>query len=453
MSKSLSNTSKVLLPMKRLKWILLFLIIVIATVIFLNFEKLDIVSGYSAKSMSSSVFVAERPMQFTDENDNSFSPINIADDEVDMEAKSASASVFGLNTRTAVYREGLGSVLVPHDYEGDVNGLQPKRNFDKVNLPYPYGHLAAKDTVFANVDYDALSKVIKRYSEDSLKTRAVLVLYKDHIIAEHYADGFHEDSRILGWSMTKSITSTMYGILQTHGKMDIHQAAPIKAWENDDRKAITINNLLQMNSGLEWEENYETISDVTQMLFQDTDMTLAQADEPLIGKPNESWYYSSGTTNLLSGILRQQFNSHQAYLDFWYAELIDKIGMHSMLVEADMAGNYVGSSYGWASPRDWAKFGLLYLHQGNWNGTQVFDKAWYDYAIAPTNSSDGRYGAQIWLNAGGFLPDVPRDVFSFNGYQGQRVYICPSQDLVVVRMGLKSMDFNDLLKDVIATIR
>lgn len=439
--------------MKRLKWILLLLLIVITAVVFLNYEKLDIVSGYSAKSMSSSVFVAERPMTFTDSTDNSFAPINLADDTVDMSTKSASASVLGMNTRTAVYRDGLGSVLVPHDYEGDIQELQPKRNFNKINLPYPYGHLAPKDSVFANVDYDKLSEVIHRYSEDSLNTRALLVIYKDHIIAEHYKDGFDKDSRILGWSMTKSITSTMFGILQTQGRMDIYQPAPIDAWKNDERQKITIHNLLQMNSGLQWEENYETISDVTQMLFQDADMTLAQADAPLTGIPNESWYYSSGTTNLLSGILRQQFSQHQDYLDFWYTALIDKIGMHSMLIEADMAGNYVGSSYGWASPRDWAKFGLLYLHQGHWNGTQVFDKTWYDYAISPTNSSEGRYGAQIWLNAGGFLPDVPRDVFSFNGYQGQRVYICPSQDLVVVRMGLKSMDFNELLNAIITTIK
>lgn len=439
--------------MKRLKWILLLLLIVITAVVVFNYEKLDIVSGYSAKSMSSSVFVAERPMTFTDSTDNSFAPINLADDTVDMSAKSASASVLGMNTRTAVYRDGLGSVLVPHDYEGDIQELQPKRNFNKINLPYPYGHLAPKDSVFANVDYDKLSEVIHHYSEDSLNTRALLVIYKDHIIAEHYKDGFDKDSRILGWSMTKSITSTMFGILQTQGRMDIYQPAPIDAWKNDERQKITIHNLLQMNSGLQWEENYETISDVTQMLFQDADMTLAQADAPLTGIPNESWYYSSGTTNLLSGILRQQFSQHQDYLDFWYTALIDKIGMHSMLIEADMAGNYVGSSYGWASPRDWAKFGLLYLHQGHWNGTQVFDKTWYDYAISPTNSSEGRYGAQIWLNAGGFLPDVPRDVFSFNGYQGQRVYICPSQDLVVVRMGLKSMDFNELLNAIITTIK
>jgi len=438
--------------MKRLKWFLLLLVAAIVVVVFLNYERLDIVSGYSAKSMSSSVFMAGRDYEFTDSTDNNFSPINIASDEVNVEEKSASASVYGLNTRRAFYREGLGSVLVPHNYDYKPTNAKPKRNTTKVNLQFPYGHLPQKDTIFSNVNYKELQNVVDKYTEDSLQTRALLVIYKDQIIAEKYADGFNKESRILGWSMTKSITSTIYGVLQSQGKIDVSQPAPIDQWKEDERSTITINNLLQMNSGLEWEENYETICDVTKMLFQDEDMTLTQVNKPLVGKPNETWYYSSGTTNLLSGILRKQFDDYQDYLDFWYTDLIDKIGMNTMLIEADIAGNYVGSSYGWASARDWAKLGLLYLHQGNWNGEQILSKEWCDYAIAPTNSSNGRYGAQIWLNAGGYLPDVPKNVFSFNGYQGQRVYMIPSKDLVVVRMGLKSMDFNNVLKDVIATI-
>lgn len=438
--------------MKYLKWFLLVIVLGIIIVVWMNFERLDILSGYSAKSMASSVYTAKRDFEFTDSTDNNFSPVHLAKDVLDMEEKSASASVFGLNTRKAIYREGLGVVLIPHDHDYQPTGMEPNRNYTNIQFPYPFGNLAAKDSIFANVDYDQLQKTIKKYSVDSLQTRGILVLYKDHIIGEYYADGIHENSRLLGWSMTKSVTSTVYGVLQSQGKMDVNQPAPIDEWKDDDRSTITINNLLQMNSGLEWVEDYNTICDVTKMLFQEEDMTASAIDEPLIGKPNESWYYSSGTTNLLSGILRKQFNTHQEYLDFWYDDLIDRIGMHSMIIEADMAGNYVGSSYGWASLRDWAKLGLLYLHKGNWNGEQVFNKKWYDYAITPTNSSNGRYGAQIWLNRGGYLPDAPRDIFSFNGYQGQRVYICPSKDLVVVRMGLKSMDFNGLMRDIVAAI-
>jgi CubicO group peptidase (beta-lactamase class C family) len=155
-----------------------------------------------------------------------------------------------------------------------------------------------------------------------------------------------------------------------------YEACPCAEWKNDERSKITLNDLLHMNSGLEWEEDYTKISDVTKMLFQAEDMSQSQIDKPLVGKPNNTWNYSSGTTNLLSGILRKQFKTHQEYLDFWYNSLLDKIGMNSALIETDMAGNFVGSSYGWATTRDWAKFGLLYLHKGNWNGEQLFDESW-----------------------------------------------------------------------------
>jgi hypothetical protein len=208
-----------------------------------------------------------------------------------------------------------------------------------------------------------------------------------------------------------------------------------------------------MNSGLEWQEDYTKISDVTKMLFQAEDMSQSQIDKPLVGKPNNTWNYSSGTTNLLSGILRKQFKTHQEYLDFWYNSLLDKIGMNSALIETDMAGNFVGSSYGWATTRDWAKFGLLYLHKGNWNGEQLFDESWAKYVSTPTNASNGDYGAQFWLNAGGKFPDVPKDMYYCSGYQGQMVAIFPSHDLIIVRMGLsEEFDFNELLREIVGSL-
>ena len=215
------------------------------------------------------------------------------------------------------------------------------------------------------------------------KTRAVVVLYKDHLIAERYAPGFSEDTKLLGWSMTKSITSAVLGVLEKQGRINLEQDHLFPEWEEDERAQITVNDLLHMNSGLAWEEDYTKISDVTKMLFLAEDMSEVQLYEPLVGEPGSIWNYSSGTSNLLSGFIRNQFNSYQEYLDFWYRELIDKIGMHSMTLEADLAGNYVGSSYSWATARDWAKFGLLYLNEGNWNGEQIINKNWVDYTVKP----------------------------------------------------------------------
>ncbi|SEK80269.1 CubicO group peptidase, beta-lactamase class C family [Aquimarina amphilecti] len=449
--------------MKRFKKILGFVFIgligFIVIAVFWNYPKLTILSGYSAKNMASSVFIGNRSVEFTDNNDNNFAPVHLADDEVDMTEKSVIASVFGLNERKAVYREGLGSVVIDDDFDENASYLTPKRSKVKTNLPFPYGSLSQKDTVFNTVDYQKIGSIVTsifdKKDENIQKTRAVLVIHKDQIIAEKYADGYDKNSVLLGWSMTKSILATNYGILQKQGRININQKAPIEEWQNDERKEITINNLLQMNCGLAWDEDYGSISDATTMLYLDQDMTKPQIYKEAIHKPNEYWYYSSGVSNLLSGILRGHFESYQEYLDFPYREFIDKIGMNSMLIETDMAGNYVGSSYAWATVRDWAKFGLLYLHKGNWNGEQIFNPEWVDYVTTPTATSEGDYGGHFWLNAGGFYPDAPKDMYSANGFQGQRVFIIPSKDLVIVRFGLigdAGVDFNSFLKEIVSSI-
>ena len=445
---------------KILKYSLLLIVLAIIYVVYTNYPRLNIISGYSAKNMSSSVFLAERTLEITDKQDNNFSPINIAEDKVNIEEKSATASVYGFMKRKAIYKEGLGSILVLDDFEEDTQFLVPNRIKATSNLPYPYGDAAQKDTVFGNVNYNELQTAVSNAfdvnDEYIKKTRAVVVIYKDQIIAEKYAEGFDKNSKILGWSMTKSITSAVVGILEKQGRVDVNQTNLFPEWENDERSKITLNNLLQMNSGLEWNEDYNTMSDVTKMLFLAKDMTKSQKEKPLTGEPNNSWNYSSGTTNLVSGYIRNQFKTHQEYLDFWYAELIDKIGMSSMLIETDLSGNYVGSSYGWATPRDWAKFGLLYLHKGNWNGEQLLNEAWINYTATPTNGSNGEYGAHFWLNAGGVYPNAPKDIFSCNGYQGQRVFIIPSKDMVIVRMGLtedSSFNFDTFLKGILASIQ
>ena len=438
--------------MKTLKRILLILVCLLILVVFFNYPKLNILAGYSAKSTASSVFVADRSLAFTDSTDNNFSPVNLAADAIDINKKMATSSAFGLLTRKAIYRDGVGAVLTLTKEDETATYAKPKRSLPDNETPYPYGNGSQKDTVFGNVNYKALNETVNSIFGKN-QTRAVVVIYKDQIIAEQYAEGFTKDSRILGWSMTKSVLSTVYGVLQHQGKLNVYDKAPINSWQNDERKDITIHNLLQMNSGLEWDENYDRISDATKMLFLERDMTKMQEEKPLTGPIDASWNYSSGTTNLLSGILRSQFDSHQDYLDFWYTDLIDKIGMNSMIVETDLAGNYVGSSYAWATPRDWGKFGLLYLHRGNWNGEQIFAEDWADYVATPTNTSNGQYGAQFWLNAGGQLKDVPKNMFFADGYQGQRVYIFPDEELVVVRMGLSGMNENAFLGGILKSIQ
>ncbi len=427
---------------------------------FTTYPKLDLISGFSAKSIASGHFIDQRAQEVIEKGDNDIKLIDLATNTIDDNGKFATASVYGLKERRAIYRPGLGATLIDDNFDISKPYEVPHRIFAKNNLPFPYGNNEPKDTVFNNVDYGKLNAAVANAFDEkgkiSKRTRSLLVIYKDKIIAEKYDTGFDKNSKILGWSMTKSITGTLFGILQHQGKYNVNKPAPIAEWKNDDRKIITTSDLLHMNSGLAWEENYSTICDATKMLFQAENMGRIQLEKEAVFKPNTHWNYSSGTTNLLSYILRNQFKTHQEYLDFWYSALIDKIGMNSMIVETDMAGNFVGSSYAWATTRDWGKFGLLYLHQGNWNGEQLFDESWAKYVATPTNGSNGDYGAHFWLNAGGRYPDAPKDLYSANGFQGQKVFIIPSMDLVIVRMGLTEdakFDVNGMLKGILGSFK
>ena len=445
---------------KFLKVLVVLLLIALVYLRIVIYPQLDLISGFSAKSVASAHYIDRRGLKEIEQNDNDIPKVDWATNKIHGKQVFVTSSVHGLKERKAIYRQGLGATLIDDDFDVSMPYEVPKRAKLNNNLTYPLGNNEPNDTVFSDVDYGklnlAVSNAFDNKGEKKKRTRSVMVLYKGKLIAEKYADGFSKNSKILGWSMTKSLTATYFGILQKQGKIDIMKPALIDEWATDERSKITINDLLHMNSGLEWEEDYGKISDVTKMLFQAEDMTKSQAEKLAKYKPNSHWYYSSGTTNLLSGILRKQFKTHQEYLDFWYSALLDKIGMNSSLVETDMAGNFVGSSYGWATTRDWAKFGLLYLHKGNWNGEQLFDESWAKYVSTPTNTSNSHYGAQFWLNAGGYFPDVPRDMYYCSGYQGQMVAIIPSQDLVIVRMGLTEepdFDFNGFLRDVIGSLK
>lgn len=445
---------------KTFKFIGLALLVFLGYLGYTNYPKLEIISGFSAKSIASGHFIDNRPQELIEKGDNDIFELTLATNKINDAAQFVTSTVFGLKERKAIYRKGLGATLINDDYDISKPYLTPKRNFLKNDLTFPYGNKEPKDTLFANVDYPKLKAVVDNAfdnpGEKGKRSRAVLVIYKNKIIAEKYETGFNKNSEIMGWSMTKSITGALFGVLEKQGKYDINKPAPIPEWANDARKTITTNDLLHMNSGLEWEEEYYRICDATKMLYVSEDMTRSQLEKPAQFKPNTHWNYSSGTTNLLSGILRKQFKTHQEYLDFWYSAFIDKMGMNSMVVETDMKGNFIGSSYGWATARDWAKFGLLYLHKGNWNGEQILNESWVKYSATPTNTSKGQYGAQFWLNKGGEFKDVPRDMFYCSGFQGQMVAVFPSHDLVIVRMGLKEkvkFDFNGLLSEIVGSLK
>ena len=252
------------------------------------------------------------------------------------------------------------------------------------------------------------------------------------------------------------------------GKLDIHTPAPVPEWqieENDPRKPITINNLLQMSSGLSFEEDYSKASVVNRMLWLEADAAAITAAQPLAEPINTQWYYSSGTTNLLSRIIRDQFEEQQAYLNFPRAVLFNPMGMRTAIIEPDPSGTFVGSSLMYASARDWARYGLLYLYDGVWNGQRILPEGWVEYSAARAPAlKEGFYAAHFWTNAtedamavfNRRWKDVPEDAFYASGFEGQNVVIIPSMDLVIVRLGMtadrSAWDIGAFVTDVVQAI-
>ncbi|MGY6649413.1 serine hydrolase domain-containing protein [Wenyingzhuangia sp. IMCC45574] len=430
--------------MKILKLTLLVFFAILLIIFIFNYPKLKLISGFAAKNMASCYFLAKKDKHLTENEDNSSFLVSLAKTTINKEEKKVTATVFGLSKSIAIYREGVGVTLV-NDDDTKLEKHKPNRFKNKINLPYPHGHLPNTDSTFTYIDYPKLDSIVtncfvENHPDGIKNTRSVLILHKGKIIAEKYAPGFNKNSLLQGWSITKSLISTSFGVLDKYG-YNINKTLidVFPEWKNTSKSTLTTNHFLQMESGIEWEEDYGTVCDVTNMLFKDNDCTERAINNKLSTKPGTEFYYQSGNSNILSAILRRQFKTHQEYLDFPYKTLIDKIGMHSMTVETDVVGNYVASSYSWATTRDWAKYGQLFLQNGIWNGEQILSENWVSYVKTPNGTSNGEYGGQWWLNHGNYMPNVPKDCFYADGYQGQRIFVIPSKDLVVVRFGITQL--------------
>lgn len=446
------------------KYIIGILLLIIALGTFLYWAKarpmLTVVNGYAAKCMCSNVFLTDRPQDEIENIDLELLPVHPSI-KVNKEEKYVESSVYGLAKRRAEFRDDLGCVLIngKDDYHVSYTDSEHATYPDTL---YPYGNQVidpTRENMPSDVDYDKLQAAID-YAFDAdgaytdKKTRAVVVLYKDTLIAERYGQGHKRDTRILGWSMTKSIVNALIGIVfQDKIKRTSITNELFPEW-TDDRKFITLNSLMRMNSGLEWDERYDVYTDATEMLY-DSDNTYKKGLSAPYSKPEGTvWKYSSGTTNILSGWIRNQFDSDQEYYDFLHHRLLNRIGMDDAIVETDESGHLIGSSYGYATALDWARFGTLYLRNGVWNGDRVLPDDWIKFTTIPAEGSEGGYGAQFWLNQDSEFPDVPKDMYAASGFQGQKVAIIPSKDLVIVRLGFNSdFDFNGFLGKIVDAVK
>ena len=414
-----------------------------------------IFNGYAAKDVCSCIYLSDRDQQSIEENDlNSFF-VGLPTNVWDKENKTVTSSFLGLATQTAVYREGLGCALVN---DADIYDVK-KQNY----IPKFPGY--NPDTVFwptGNKFYDSIPPALNieklnKAMENALNeghTRAIVVAWDTIFMKEAYNHGFTKDTRILGWSMTKSLMSAVVGIQVKKGKLNLEGKLPIPEWKNDERKNINLTNLLQMSSGLEWEEDYGKISDATVMLFDKSDAAAYAISRKAQLPPDSVWYYSSGTSNIISEVVKRSCDSYDDYISLPRKELFNKIGMRSMILETDASGTFVGSSYSFGIPRDWARFGLLYMQNGYWGKEQILPDGWVDFTRTAARKSKGEYGAQFWLNSAEDpeLPDCPANIYFCDGYNGQRVYIIPDYKLVIVRMGLSKkgeFDYNKFVRSIL----
>ena len=266
------------------------------------------------------------------------------------------------------------------------------------------------------------------------------------VAAERYASGFSASTSFLGWSATKSVTSALAGVLVGQGRLQLDAPAPVAEWRKagDPRGAITLRQLLTMSSGLKFMEDYGPGSDATQMLFHERDMAAYAARQPLDHPPGRYWSYSSGTANIVAQIVRDEVGgTDEAFNRFAHNSLFVPAGLDSMLIEPDQSGTPVGSSYGYATARDWARFGLLYLNDGMAAGRRVLPEGWVQFTRTPTSAAPTPlYGAMFWLNQGPAqgpsaraYPHCPPDMYLADGHNGQFIAVVPSMKVVIARLG------------------
>ena len=333
--------------------------------------------------------------------------------------------------------------------------LQAQKYPDVVNIPGPETLLPGDSALTAR-----LAPIAKALVDDHAYNGtpfAFIVVHQDGVVAERYREGITADTRLLSWSMGKSFTNALVGIMAGDGLVDIHAPMDIPEWQGDGRAAITLSDLMQMQSGLEWNENYGTRSDVNLMLHREEDMGLFALSKPLMAKPGTHWYYSSGSTNIIMRYLRGRFASDEEFLQYIHERLFDPLGIDNPCFEPDMSGTPVGSSYLYATARDFARLGHMYLHDGCVGEERLLPEHWVEYTTTPASDSKGGYGACFWLNRSKTYPSAPEDMYSCQGHDGQMIFIIPSKELVVVVLGYspkpdRVIEFDRLLGDIIDQI-
>lgn len=444
--------------------LLFFLLLFVCSYVY---NAATVINAYGAKMVCAAVYLQHRTIDDVVEEELSIFPFSLANYTLHEQDSSVTGTIAGLAMRTAIFRNGIGTTIVSDSCETQIRtqhfSLPSKPLIPTEDVRWPDGD-QLPDTLPFEIDQVKLDRVLqqvfhKNKKERSLNTHAVVVVYHGQLIAEKYAAGYDKNSVLPGWSVAKSITSALTGILVKQGKLDVNAPAPVPEWKDTDKEKITLKQLLQQTTGLDYQEYYRRPSTATEMLFRRGNAAAYATQLPLAFVPGTVFNYSSGNSNIISRIIREA--TGEGYHAFPYESLFYKTGMYSVVLEPDASGTYVGSSFIYATARDYARFGLLYYNNGKWNNEQILPEEWVKATVRPSVADTlQHYGYQFWLN--GFdkntpskrwYPDVPHDMYFADGFGGQDIYIIPSKKLVVVRLGAHVIDENELLKGIISSIR
>jgi CubicO group peptidase (beta-lactamase class C family) len=426
-----------------------------------------VASGFVSHQLCSAAFVSglEPEQYYREAIEPTLKPVGfLSSHAIDLNQRQVSGSFAGIASARAVYRGELGCLIEAKEPPA------PAALQHSVPASPRLPEIAGSEIVVPKQSAlrDALDRVFTENVQPPYRqTKAVVVVHDGQVIGERYAPGYGIDTPMLGWSMTKSVTNALLGILVRQGKLDMQAPAPIVAWGDpkDPRHPITPDNLLRMNSGLDIGQSMtasaSTAFDPTAyMVFGgERDMAGFAERAPLKAAPGTWWNYTNGNTLLLSRIIRDNSGGNaEGVLAFAHRELFDKLGMRQVTLEFDSAGTPIGASHMFASARDWAKFGLLYLNDGVVGGERILPAGWVDYSASQTPGSGFYgYGAGFWTNRGGgegaehrIAHGMPADAFMARGSGGQYTVIVPSQRLVIVRLGPAFTPRDDM--DVVAKL-
>ncbi|MBD2435348.1 serine hydrolase [Nostoc sp. FACHB-110] len=410
-------------------------------------QVLNIGTAYQAKQFCSGVFVSGRTPESIFNQDvlaeiNGLSSLERSivksiQVKIDRPQQSVTASMFGWIQHQAIFRDGLGCTLVIATTPAELRSLvKPvslvRQKTDELWLQEP------TEKKPPEINQKQIKVALDRVFQPQQHTRAVVIVYQGHIIAERYAPGFSAQMPLPGWSMTKSVFNALVGILVKQGKLSLADKNLMPQWNNksDRRSEITLDAMLRMSSGLKFNEaESNPLGNLIQMLFGQANAADYAANQPLEAEPGTKWQYSSGTTNIISRVIRNAIGNDADYLTFPRRALFDPLGMKSAVIELDTSGTFVGSSFMYATARDWARFGLLYLQNGIWEGQRILSEGWVEYSRTLTKLAPKKnYGSHFWLmnvaTASG-----QNQILTAQGFQDQYIAIIPSHQLVIVHLG------------------